>query len=182
MNKLQHIQWILDSYSAFEYAEIRLEQERNNFSLCTMNTSTGEVKETKPEYYEYMKQTWHYKDSPPLEECIENSRNSKLMEYAKMLKMWTGFIENGKLFVLNKKEKFVSFIYEIEKDGIGLSAKPISVIAKTHYNPKKVDCIEDVFNAKYLSSEIEKELYDISKDEKALINECNVLCGLAKNV
>jgi hypothetical protein len=178
--QLKYIEEIITNYSAVKYAEIMLEKEKENFTLLEYNTQIGKTKETKPSYYEYMKQMWHWKDNPPIEECVEASRLSKLNKYAEMVQMYSGWIKNGRLFVLNKKEGFVSFLYKLEKEGYTLNSKIRTVVIRTNYNPKGVDCIEDNINPKYFSEMISDEHYDISKNEKELNDLCDQLCAVGK--
>lgn len=173
---LNNIKNIIESFTAKEYADFMIEEEKVNFSLTTFNSSTGEAKEEKPEYYEYMRQTWHWEEKPTLEACVENSYISKLNQYADFVKMYTGWVKNGKLFVLNKEEKFVSFIYDIKKDGGTLDAKPVSAVLYTHYNPLNVDCIEESIAHEHIFNQLFGDgKYDISTDEHQLIGECELL-------
>lgn len=165
MKELERIKYCIENFTAEQYAEIMMEEERETFSLTIMNMKTGSVKKTKPEYYEYMKATWGNENST-IESCIERSRISKLDEYAKYIHLYTGFIRNGGVFVLNKEEKFVSFIYEIKEK---------LAMLYTHYNPSKADCIEESINSKYLFNNMLKNKYDFSKDENAMIKQCDLL-------
>lgn len=176
--ELEQIKDIISTFNAFEYAEILVQTEKKHSSVTQLNIKTNKSKAVVLDYEDYMKQVWSTKKEVALEECIEASRNSKLNEYAKLIQMYTGWIQNGRLFVLNKAEKFVSFIYEIKKDGYTLNAKPKTVICKTHYNPLNVDCIEENISAKHLSETIINGGYEISKDEKYLIKECDKLINV----
>lgn len=173
--ELQRIEEIITNYTAIEYAEMMIEQEKENFVLATLNTTTGEIQETKPSYYEYMKQVWHWEDNPTLEDCVQASRLSKLNKYSEAIQMYTGWVKNGKLFVLNKKEGFVSFLFKLEKDGNALNSKVHSVVTRINYNPKEVDCIEDYLSPKYFEDMISDEYYDISKNEQELNDLCDEL-------
>lgn len=130
--ELKYIEEIITNYTATEYADMMLKKESENFTLTTYNSKTGEMKETKPSYHEYMRQTWHYNISATLEECIESSRISKLNQYAEFITMYSGWIKNGRLFVLNKKEGFVSFLYKLEKEDFTLNSKVRSVRVRTN--------------------------------------------------
>ncbi len=172
---LTRIKEIISTQTAVQYANSRLNHEAENCYLTTMNASTGEIKETESTYYEYMRQTWHWEENPPINACIENSMISKLNEYAEMVNIYAGWIKNGKLFVLNKKEKFVSFLYEVKKDGYSLDAKPISANLYTHYNPLNVDCIEESVNHSHLFDGIMSDTYVISVYEDEMIKVCDLL-------
>lgn len=180
--QLDVITEIITNYTPFSYAEKMLEKEKANFSLTIMNGISGEIKHVRPDdYYEYMRQTWHWEEKPPLEECIEKSRMSKLEAYANAIKMYTGWVKNGKLFVLNRKEKFVSFLYEVVKDGNNLDSKPQTVSLHAHYNPLNVDCFEESMSHKYLFDQVVNGgHYDISTDENRMITECDLLIKYEK--
>ena len=178
--QLQYIKEIITNHTAVQYAEMMLEKEKKNCTIHIFNASTRKVIQKNMNYYEYMKQTWHWEDNPPIEECIEASRISKLNEYAEAVQMYSGWIKNGKLFVLNKREAFVSFIYKIDKESLMRDSKIKSVIVRTNYNPREVDCIEESLNPRYFSEMISDEHYDISKNEKELNALCDKLCATAK--
>ena len=179
--QLNKIKDIITKFTATQYAEMMVQQEKENFCLTTINTSTGAVKEEKPEYYEYMRQTWHWEEKPSLEACIESSYISKLNQYAEAVKMYTGWVKNGKLFILNKEEKFVSFLYGIKKDGFNLDSKPQSALLYTHYNPLNVDCIEESIAHEHIFNQLFGGKYDISTDEHQLIGECELLIEAGKH-
>lgn len=174
--ELEYIEYIITNHTAMMYAEIMLGKEKNSCEGTHYNLATHTVTTIDMTYKEYMTQAWSTKNKATLEECIEASRISKLNHYAKMIEMYTGWVKNGKLFVLNKKEKFVSFLYELKRESESLDSPIKSVIIRTNYNPLKVDCIEDNINPKYLSKQISDENYDISQNELQLIEDCNKLC------
>ncbi len=174
ITSLSTIKKILSTQTAIQYAESRLKDEQENYFLTTFNSSSGNFEEVKVDYYEYMRQTWHWEEKPPLQDCVEASRVSKLKEYAGMVERYYGWIKNGKLFVLNKKEKFVSFLYEVKKDGM-FQAKPTTAMLYTHYNPLDVDCIEEAVNHSYLFDGIMSDTYDISVYEGEMIKACDLL-------
>ncbi len=175
ITSLDTIKKITTYQSARDYAFARLGEEKKNCSLTTMNAASGEVKNTKPEYYEYMRQTWHWEKNPTLEACIDNSITSKMLEYAEMVKLYAGWIKNGRLFVLNKKGKYVSFLYEVKREFAFLDSKPISAMLYTHYNPLNVDCIEESVKHEYLFDGIMSDTYDISVYEEEMIKACDLL-------
>jgi len=180
--QLNNIKDIITKFTATQYAEMMVQQEKENFCLTTFNTSTGEVKEEKPEYYEYMRQTWHWEEKPSLEACIESSYISKLNQYAEAVKMYTGWVKNGKLFILNKEEKFVSFLFGVVKDGCNLNSKPVLAELHTHYNPLNVDCLEESVSHEHIFNQLFGDgKYDISTDEHQLIGECELLIEAGKH-
>ena len=167
---LQYITEVLDKLSAFEFAESRLNQEKEHTTITMLNTESGIVSSNKVSYEDYMKGTWSNKESATLEECIEESRMSALDEYAEMVDLHTGFIRNGRVFVLDKTDKIVFFLYDQHEDK---GQKWASLY--THYNPKNIDCIETMVNSKYLFEDMEKDKYEISQDEGWIIKECHKL-------
>lgn len=173
--QLHIIKNLISTYTAFEYAEMMLEKEKDNYYVLTFNSVTGTTKESKPDYYTYMRNTWHYKEDASLESCIENSMISKLNDYAKYVSIYSGWIKHGRLFILNKKEKFVSFLYGIENENSNLNAKPKLALLYTHYNPLNVDCISESIKHEYLLNEILGSDYDISIDEQEMIGLCELL-------
>lgn len=178
--ELQNIEEIITIYTATEYADMMVKKEKENFALSTFNSKTCEVKETNPSYYEYMKQMWHWEENPTLEECVQASRLSKLNQYAEAIEMYSGWVENGKIFVLNKKEGFVSFVFKLEKEDYTLNSKIKTVRIRTNYNPKNVDCIEESISPEYFNERICDEYYDISKNEKELNILCDKICECVK--
>lgn len=175
MTELQRIETIITNYTATEYADMMIQREKENFSLTVLDTNTNTIKQVDCDYYEYMRQMWHWEENPPLEKCIENSYISKLQDYAELTSTYAGFIKNGRLFVLNKKEKFVSFLYNTTKDSARLSAKPKNIELKTNYNPNKVDCISETLKASYFDKLIQNGDFIVSKDGKELNELCDKL-------
>ncbi len=135
-----------------------------------------------------MTQYWGSGKNPTFEQSVEASRRSKLDQYAKDISMYTGWVKNGKIFVLNKKEKFVSFLYEITRAGHSLDSKPKTISLRTHYNPRNVDCVEQhiwakrfPIDASFKVSPMTNDEYEISTDEKKLIKQCDKLIGKMNN-
>lgn len=178
MDTLKYIIDTITKYTAIQYAEMMLDRERiANNKLHTFNVKTGSHKEQEVPYIEYMKGTWGYSGSDSIDECIWRSRVSKLNEYAKFISLYTGFIENGKVFVLNKKEKFVSFLCSVENRGqlqtLGMQKR--TAVLFTHYNPLNVDCIEECVDKQYLFNGLETNDYEMSQNESWIISECDKL-------
>lgn len=179
MNTLKHIIDTITNYTAIQYADMMLDRERvANNKLHLFNVKTGSHKEQEIPYIEYMKSTWGYNGSEDLESCIERSRVSKLKEYAHYIVLYTGFIKNGRVFVLNKKEKFVSFLWDI-RNGDKLQSSNGHKVGVTdlytHYNPLNVDCISESVSSIHLFDKIGNNDYEISCDEKWIISECDKL-------
>jgi hypothetical protein len=171
---LDNINKIINTYTAAQYAAVQLKLEKKNYSLHVFNYKTGEIKVEKPSYDEYMITYWGSPKSNTLEKCIEGSRMSALNDYAEKIKMYTGWVKNGKVFVLNRKDRYVSFLYEIKDTGT-LGRIPIYVSLKTNYNPKDVDSISDHMPHSTFKEKIDDGEYEISQDEKYLIKECDKL-------
>lgn len=145
---LSAIKQIISTKTAFQYADEMLKLEKEN----------------SKDYYESMRAMWSGKDNPTLEECIEASRMSKLNRYAEAIKLYTGWISNGKVFVLDKEDKIVYFLYNKRSDGV--------TELYNHFNPLNVDRISEHVNSKCLSEYIVTGKYDVSADEEAIIGEC----------
>ncbi len=169
---LEAIKTIISTYSADEYAQQCIEKEKASSILSTINTATNQIVDIEVSYYEYMKQTWSGKDNPTLEECIQASYSSKLEYYAQAVLMYVGFLKNGKVFVLDKEDKVIYFIYKKEQPhGTALSWTNLFI----HYDPLGKDIIEESVQTERLFSEHEKGRYDFSCDQKRLINELDEL-------
>ncbi len=174
--ELDAIKDIITKHTAIEYADLMIEKERSKGtnSVLTYNSKTGEYKNEMVPYEEYMQGYWGgSKDT--LEKCVQNSYVSKLNQYSKCVELYSGWIKNGGLFVLHKREKLITFLYKIEKDGYSLDAKPKNSLLYIHYNPLNVDFIETSVRHEYLfnvlTDDIWDEDYDISADEELIIKE-----------
>ncbi len=122
--ELQYIELIISMYSATEYAEMMIQKEKENFKLTIFNSNDGQFKEVWTSYHNYMRSTWHSDDNAPLEQCIDASRMSKLNYYAEIVRLYTGWVKNGKLFVLNKKEGFgVADLFHASKQAFNRCGK-----------------------------------------------------------
>jgi hypothetical protein len=171
MTSLDEIKKIITEFTPMEWASMQLEVEKENCTLTTLNTSTGKVSSTQVDYYEYMAKTWHNKDKPPITECIENSLVAKLEYFSRLVALYTGFVKTGRLFVLNKKERFVSFYFAKGHPGQNDGFSNLYV----HYNPLGIDVVEETIFNKHLS----RDYYEISTDEEALITKCDSLINQA---
>lgn len=174
---LAHATYVIQNYSADEYAKMLLEDEKKNYVVLTYNTATNEEKESKPEYEEYMKLYWGKGNNTTLEQAIDNSYRSKLKEYVKLVKYCTGFKENGEQFVLNNKEHFVSFVWKdrhpIMKDFAGNEIGSIELI--TNYNPANVDAIGDSIPVAIFDKMVASGELIVSTDEDMLNKMCDEL-------
>lgn len=166
-NLLQYFKEVIEGQSAIEFAEDMLESEKQASILTQLNTSTGKITEKQVPYEEYMKQSWGT-EGDTLEKCIERSKISKLNDYAEIVNYYAGFLENGKVFVLNKKEKYVCFLYAVDKE-------ENESYLYVHYNPLNVDIMSEIVDSDYLFKDIGLDMFDISTDENRMIDECNKL-------
>lgn len=96
--------------------------------------------------------------------CIDRMRVSCYNEYAEMIKRYNGFIENGKVFVLDKEQKHIYFLYKSDKQTANIYS---------HHNPFNYDCIEAGIKAEWFNKDVISEKYIISLDEDYLITELN---------
>ncbi len=174
---LKQIRDIITHKSAIQYAEEMLLEEKNNCVVATFNANTRSVTEEQVPYLEYMLTQWG-KPGDLLTACIERSRISKLERYAEYVRLYSGFYKNGGLFVLNKKEKFVSFLYETKEKHHSFSAynEPCKTFEMLrlhiHYNPLNVDCIDETIKKDLLDR---TDQYGYSSDEEDIIRECDYL-------
>jgi hypothetical protein len=122
--------------------------------------------ESQEKNYEAKMRTMWGNDTEPLENCIERSKISYLRRYAEAVKLYTGFLQNGKVFVLDKEYKQIFFLHKSDKHVAGLY---------NHYNPLNVDCIETGISAKYFSGGVENGRYDVSQSDDDLIEELEAL-------
>ncbi len=174
--ELDAIKDIITKHTAIEYADLMIEKERSKGEndMLIYNSKTGAYSTEVVPYKEYMQNYWgNSKDT--LEKCVQNSYVSKLNRYSKCIELYSGWIDNGKLFVLHKREKLITFLYKVEKDSFKLNAKPKNALLYIHYNPLDVDFIETSVRHEYLFNglvdDIWSEEYDISADEEMIIKE-----------
>lgn len=148
MTELKRIIKTLRDYTAFSFAETKLDNLRR-----------------EENYQEMMKQCYSGKDSPTIEECEENAIRTFVFEYAKMCEIYAGWLKNGKVFILDKRDKFILALYKVDD---------IAHSAIANYNPLNVDCIEQSVSNNQFFKELENR-FEISADEETLIKECDEL-------
>jgi hypothetical protein len=148
MKQLNQIIKTLKEETAFSFAEKKLEKLKS-----------------QKDYSEMMKQCYSGKDNPTIEECEENALRTFISEYAKMCEIYSGWLKNGKVFILDKRDKFILALYKVDD----IAHKAIS-----HYNPLNVDCIEQSTSNNHFFKELEIR-FEISADEEMLIKECDEL-------
>ena len=148
MKQLNRIIKTLRDYTAFSFAETKLDNLRR-----------------EENYQEMMKQCYSGKDNPTIEECEENALRTFVYEYAKMCEIYAGWLKNGKVFILDKRDKFILALYKVDD---------IAHLAISHYNPLNVDCIEQSVSNNHFFKELENR-FEISADEEMLIKECDEL-------
>jgi len=148
MNGLNKIIETLKKETAFSFAETKLDNLRR-----------------EENYQEMMKQCYSGNDNPTIKECEENAIRTFVSEYAKMCEIYAGWLKNGKVFILDKRDKFILALYKVDD---------IAQLAITHYNPLNVDCIEQSVSNNQFFKELEVR-FEISTDEKLLIKECDEL-------
>ena len=100
-----------------------------------------------------------------IKECEENAIRTFVSEYSKMCEIYSGWLKNGKVFILDKRDKFILALYKVDD---------ISHSAIVNYNPLNVDCIEQSVSNNQFFKELENR-FEISADEEMLIKECDEL-------
>lgn len=153
MTELTRIIKILREETAFSFADKKLYNLKRNEN-----------------YEEIMRDCYSGKENPTIQECEENAFTTFVFEYAKMCEIYTGWVKNGKVFILDKRDNFVLALYKVDD---------IAHKAITNYNPLNVDCIEQAISNKQFFKELESR-FEISTDEETLIKECNLLIKYAK--
>jgi hypothetical protein len=148
MKQLNQIIKTLREETAFSFSENKLE-----------------ILRSKKDYREIMKQYYSGKDNPTIQECEENALRTFISEYAKMCEIYAGWIKNGKVFILDKRDHFILALYKVDD----ITHKAIS-----HYNPLNIDCIEQSTSNKHFFEQLNIR-FDISTDEELLIKECDEL-------
>jgi len=148
MKQLNQIIKTLREETAFSFAEKKLE-----------------ILRSQKDYGGTMKQCYSGKDNPTIQECEENAIRTFVSEYAKMCEIYAGWIKNGKVFILDKRDRFVLALYKVDD----IAHKAIS-----HYNPLNIDCIEQSTSNNQFFKELEIR-FEISADEEMLIKECDEL-------
>jgi len=148
MKQLNQIIETLKEHTAISYADEKLQNLRR-----------------QEDYQEIMKQCYSGKDNPTIDECWENATVAFVSEYQKMSEIYAGWLKNGKVFILDKRDRFVLALYKVDD---------IAHKAITHYNPMNVDCIEQSISNKHFFEQLNVR-FDISTNEELLIEECDLL-------
>jgi hypothetical protein len=148
MTELKRIIKTLRDYTAFSFAENKLDNLRR-----------------EENYQEIMKQCYSGNDNPTIKECEENAIRTFVSEYSKMCEIYAGWLKNGKVFILDKRDKFILALYKVDD---------ISHSAIANYNPLNIDCIEQSVSNNQFFKELESR-FEISTDEEILIKECDEL-------
>ena len=151
MKGLEQIEFTLKNYTAITFAETKLQAERDA---------------PNRDYYTYMRNCYSGIDNPTIEECEENAKRQFIAEYGKCCEVYAGFLKNGKVFILSRKEKFVLFLYKKDNDRHS---------AVTHYNPINYDCFEWSMSNKRFFEGLENGEFDLSANENDIIKECDLL-------
>jgi hypothetical protein len=105
-------------------------------------------------------------DDEPHDIVVDRLRASCLRRYAMHCEVIAGFIECGKVFVINRADKIV-FILAGNKDGIAWLIP--------HYNPLNVDCVEQRTSVDHIFKNTGSGIWDFSKDEDKLISELDAM-------
>lgn len=98
--------------------------------------------------------------------CMDRFKTSSYNRYAEMIKLYNGWIKNGRVFILDKEQRHIYFLYKSDN---------LTANIYTHYNPFNYDCIEAGIKASHFNTEIRNERYDISQDDELLIKELHEL-------
>ena len=157
MKGLDQIEFTLKNYSAITFAETKLQAEKDA---------------PNRDYYTYMRNCYSGKDNPTIEECEQNAFLQFINEYKKCCEIYAGWVSNGKVFILDKRDKLVLFLYK--KDDVAHS----SIV---HYNPLNVDLIEQSCPNNHFFKEFESGRYDMSTNEDLIIKECAELAGCSNH-
>jgi hypothetical protein len=108
----------------------------------------------------------------PKEIVIDRLRTSCFRRYATHCEVLAGFIECGKVFVINRADKIV-FILAGNKGGMAWLIP--------HYNPLNVDCIEQRTSVDHIFKNTGSDLWGFSKDEDKIIAELDALLNYNPN-
>lgn len=91
---------------------------------------------------------------------MERLEVSCMDKYKEHLVVYAGFIENGKVFVLNKKHKILFFLAGSENGNARLIP---------NYNPLNVDIIEASYQIDQILGNSSEDVWVVSKNEEELI-------------
>jgi hypothetical protein len=152
--QLQIIKDVLTNHTAYSFADEKLSAVKKG------------VSERNENYYEYMYQVFSGAKNPTIEECEENANRQFISEYGKCRELLTGWQKNGSLFILDRKNKIVLFLYKKDKERHS---------AVSHYNPTNYDCLEWAMSNNRFFAGLENGEFVLSKDEDELIKMCDFL-------
>lgn len=147
MNGLDQIVFTLKNYSALSFAETKLAAIKEN------------CKKRNENYHSYMSDLF----SGNIEECEQLAIIQYINEYKKCCEIYAGWIANGKVFILDRRDKLVLFLYKKDKT---------THSAVVHYNPLNVDLIEYSCPNFQFFKDFEAGRYDVSVNEDLIIKEC----------
>lgn len=151
MKGLDQIVFTITNYSAITFAETKLKCERDD---------------NHKDYYAHMRSCYSGEENPTIEKCEQNALLQFIREYSKCCEVYAGWVANGKVFILDRRDNVVLFLYK--KDDISHSAL-------VHYNPLNIDLIEQSCPNNHFFKEVEAGRYDISINETLIIKECDQL-------
>lgn len=152
MNGLDYIKNVLDGFTAIEFAEYKLGLAKS---------------ETGDDYEEYMSDMY----AGDLANCEKLAFCSHLDNYAQCIEIYSGWVKNGKVFIMDKRDKVIFALY---------SKDDKSHQAYTHYNPLEVDVISYGMGNVFLVEGIDSGRYELSANEAELIIELNKLIESSK--
>lgn len=158
MNGLNQIISTITNYSAITFAENKLKILKHDNNI---------------NYYTYMRDCFSGEEYPTIEKCEQNALIQFINEYSKCCELYTGWMNNGRVFILDRRDKVVLFLYK--KDDTTHS----SVV---HYNPLDIDLIEQSCSNDHFFKGVETGRFDISKDEDHIIKECDRLVACKHNI
>jgi hypothetical protein len=152
--QLQIIQNALTNHTAYSFAQEKLSDVKKMFL------------ERSEDYYQHMHQTYSGAENPTIEECEKNAIRQFIFEYGQCCELFTGWQRNGSLFILDRKNRFVLFLYKKDEERHS---------AVTHYNPLNYDCFEWSMSTKRFFEGLENGEFDLSANENEIIKECDLL-------
>ena len=161
---------IIKERTPYSYAYWRMHCDMKNPIVHVFNSGTGDHTQKKVSYEEYL-QTNFGKPGDSIEVCKNRCVVSYLEDYAYLINLYTGWVNNGKLFVLNTQEKYISFLFEKAK----IAESPSIIKLHTNYNPLGVDCIEQSMPVFQYQKLIDSQHLVQDTDENKLIQLCDEL-------
>lgn len=148
---LEYIKTTIEQHTALSFAEQML-------SMAKMQFSTTES------YYDYLYHLFSNDPSPTIEELEGQLIDTYAKLYVNYVKMLEGWKSHGSLFVLDKRNNLVMFIFNIDD---------VTHDAYVHYNPTKFDCIKWSMPNNTFFKGVEDDDFVLSKDETEMIRECD---------